>query len=172
MDDAEEREGEAFLVNAVGPATLAAAAREAGALLVTVSTDYVFDGVGHDAVRDRPPDATGVGLRADQGGGGVGGARGVGANHLILRTAWLYGAQGRLLPEDHRAGRPRSAGSVSVVADQHGQPTWTRDVADLAERLVVGRGDRAPTTPPPAGRRPGSASPRRPVAQRGCRRGP
>ena len=44
VDDAEEREGEAFLANAVGPATLAAAAREAGALLVTVSTDYVFDG--------------------------------------------------------------------------------------------------------------------------------
>lgn len=134
VDDAEDREGEAFLVNAVGPATLAAAARSAGALLVTVSTDYVFDGtatapypVDHPM---RPVSAYGRTKAA-----GEWAVRAESADHLILRTAWLYGAGGPCFPRTiARVAAER--GSVSVVSDQHGQPTWTRDVADLAERLV------------------------------------
>lgn len=135
VDDAEDREGEAFLVNAVGPATLATAAREADALLVTVSTDYVFDGSATTPYwtdhQMRPVSAYGRTKAA-----GEWAVRAESPNHLILRTAWLYGAGGGCFPKTiARVAAER--GSVSVVADQHGQPTWTRDVADLAERLVM-----------------------------------
>ena len=135
VDDAEQRESEAFLVNAVGPATLARAAHAAGALLVTISTDYVFDG---SATAPYAPDhplrpASAYGRTKAAGEWAVGAS---GARHLILRTAWLYGARGACFPRTI-AGVARERDAVSVVTDQVGQPTWTRDVADLAERLVV-----------------------------------
>jgi dTDP-4-dehydrorhamnose reductase len=53
----------------------------------------------------------------------------------VVRTAWLYGAHGRCFPRVITA-LARGAGAVDVVDDQRGQPTWTRDVADLVVRLV------------------------------------
>jgi dTDP-4-dehydrorhamnose reductase len=57
-------------------------------------------------------------------------------NHLIVRTAWLYGAGGPCFPRTI-ARVAREQGKVSVVEDQLGQPTWTADVADLLVRLVL-----------------------------------
>ncbi len=56
-------------------------------------------------------------------------------DHLVVRTAWLYGAHGRCFPRTI-ARLARERGRVQVVDDQHGQPTWTCDVADLVVRLV------------------------------------
>src|SRR5690606_16687133 len=54
---------------------------------------------------------------------------------LVVRTAWLYGAGGSCFPRTI-AGLVAARGSVDVVDDQVGQPTWTVDVADLVLRLV------------------------------------
>lgn len=135
VDDAEAREGEAFAVNAVGPALLARAARAHGARLVHLSTDYVFDG------RASTPYAEAAAMSPESAYGRTkaAGEWAVRAElpdaHLVLRTAWLYGARGSCFPKTIvRLARER--GTVSVVADQLGQPTWTRDVAALALRLV------------------------------------
>ncbi len=136
VDDAETHEAAAFEVNAVGAGVLARAAREHGARIVHVSTDYVFDGT---ATTPCPADApvrpaTAYGRSKAAGEEQVRGGHPEG--HLVVRTAWLYGAQGACFPRTI-ARLAAERGAVSVVDDQVGQPTWTRDVADLVERLVL-----------------------------------
>lgn len=135
VDAAEEHEAEAFAVNAVGAGLLARAAREAGARMVQVSTDYVFDGL---ATQPYAEDSA-LWPRSAYGRTKAAGEWAVRAEHpqgaLVVRTAWLYGAGGGCFPRTiARVARER--GSVEVVTDQVGQPTWTRDVADLLVRLV------------------------------------
>lgn len=134
VDDAEEHEAEAFGVNAALPSRLARAARQAGARLVHVSTDYVFAG---DAQEPYPEDAQPA-PRSAYGRTKAAGEWAVRAEHpesLVVRTAWLYGANGGCFPRTiARVARER--GSVKVVDDQLGQPTWTSDVAALVLRLV------------------------------------
>jgi dTDP-4-dehydrorhamnose reductase len=134
VDAAETEEGAAFAVNAVGARNLALAARAVGARLVHVSTDYVFDGhAGEPYAADAvtaPRSAYGRTKLA-----GEWAVAAAGADALVLRTAWLYGEHGGCFPKTMvKVGRDR--GALSVVDDQVGQPTWTRDVADLALRLV------------------------------------
>lgn len=135
VDAAESDEATAFAVNAVGAASLAVACREAGALLVHVSTDYVFDGAATEPYAEdafRAP-ASAYGRTKAAGEWAI---EALLPAHLLLRTAWLYGAHGPCFPRTIvRAARER--GALDVVDDQVGQPTWTVDVVDLAHRLVV-----------------------------------
>lgn len=134
VDDAEGKEGLAFTINAVGPQLLARAARVAGARMVQISTDYVFDG---SATEPYPAGAP-IAPRSAYGRTKAAGEWAVRAetdDYLVLRTAWLYGAHGGNFPTTMaRLAGERDA--LTVVDDQVGQPTWTRDVADLALRLV------------------------------------
>ena len=137
VDDAEADEAGAFALNAVAPALLARAAHVAGARLVQVSTDYVFDGAAGEPYAEdaalRPRSAYGRTKAA-----GEWAVRAECPDHLIVRTAWLYGAHGACFPRT----MARLAGErdqLQVVADQVGQPTWTVDLAELVVRLVAGR---------------------------------
>ncbi len=134
VDAAETNEGRAFAVNAVGPQLLARATREAGARLVHISTDYVFDGAASAPYAADAPMAP----RSAYGrtkAAGEWAVRAETSDYLLLRTAWLYGAHGGNFPKTiARLAAERD--SLTVVDDQVGQPTWTRDVADLARRLV------------------------------------
>jgi dTDP-4-dehydrorhamnose reductase len=135
VDAAEDDEAAAFAVNAVGPALLARAAHRAGARLVHVSTDYVFAG---DATEPYAEDAP-LAPRSAYGrtkGAGEWAVRAEAADHLIVRTAWLYGARGRCFPKT-MAALAADRDALSVVDDQVGQPTWTADLADLVLRLVA-----------------------------------
>ncbi|NAZ85244.1 dTDP-4-dehydrorhamnose reductase [Kineococcus indalonis] len=135
VDAAETEEGAAFAVNAVGARNLAVAAAAAGARLVHVSTDYVFDGTATEPYPVHAlPDPRGAYGRTKAAGEWAVAASG--ADALVLRTAWLYGAHGACFPRTiARAGAER--GALSVVDDQVGQPTWSRDVARLALDLVA-----------------------------------
>lgn len=134
VDDAEGLEDEAFALNAVAPQLLARAARLAGARMVHVSTDYVFAG---DASHPYAESAA-LAPRSAYGRTKAAGEWAVRVecpDHLVVRTAWLYGAHGTCFPRT----MARLAGEreeLSVVADQVGQPTWTADLADLIVRLV------------------------------------
>jgi dTDP-4-dehydrorhamnose reductase len=134
VDLAEAHEDEALEINAVAPGLLAQAAHDAGALMVHVSTDYVFDGTASTPYDEdaplRPQSAYGRTKAA-----GEEAVRSAAERHLIVRTAWLYGAHGNCFPRTI-ARVAREKGSLDVVDDQRGQPTWTKDVADLVLRLV------------------------------------
>lgn len=137
VDLAEEREAEAFAVNATGAANLARSATDVGARLVHISTDYVFDGSARSPyAADAPQDpATAYGRTKAAGEWAV---RSLGAQHLVLRTAYLYGAGGACFPRTI-VKLAAERGGVDVVDDQYGQPTWTVDVADLVVRAVDAR---------------------------------
>lgn len=136
VDGAEAHEAEAFGVNAVGAANLARACSEAGAVMVQVSTDYVFSG---NATAPIPVDAPVAPLNA-YGRTKAAGEWAVRADcprSYVVRTAWLYGAHG---PNFVRT-MLRLAGereTVDVVDDQRGQPTWTRDLAASLRQTVLG----------------------------------
>lgn len=135
VDEAETREPAAFAVNAVGAANLARGARAAGARMVHVSTDYVFDGV---ATTPYPEDGV-VAPRSAYGrtkAAGEWAVRATSPDFLVVRTAWLYGALGSPFPKTiARVAAEREI--ITVVDDQVGQPTWTVDLADLILRLVA-----------------------------------
>lgn len=134
VDGAEEHESRAFAVNALGPAYLAAASSEAGARLVHISTDYVFDGAASRPYRHDEPVAP-VSAYGRTKAAGEWAVHAAGRDHLVVRTAWLYGAHGSGFPRTI-ARLLEQRGAVDVVADQVGQPTWTLDLADLVVRLV------------------------------------
>ncbi|HEY0119818.1 MAG TPA: dTDP-4-dehydrorhamnose reductase [Cellulomonas sp.] len=134
VDAAEAEESTAFGVNSVGPALLARAARAAGARMVQISTDYVFAGNATEPYGESAP----IAPRSAYGrtkAAGEWAVRAEAPDHLIVRTAWLYGAHGACFPKTiARVARER--GHLDVVADQVGQPTWTADLAQLVLRLV------------------------------------
>ena len=135
VDDAEIHESEALAVNGHGAANLAGACAEAGARLVHVSTDYVFagDSARPYAERDATGPRTAYGRTKLAGEQAV--LRELPADGYVLRTAWLYGAHGpNFVRTMIRCERERPA--VDVVDDQHGQPTWTADVARAVIALV------------------------------------
>ncbi len=135
VDDAEAAEDRAMAVNRDGPANLAAACAAAGSRLVHISTDYVFAG---DAARpyaedDLPAPRTAYGRTKLPGERAV--LDRLPEAGYVLRTAWLYGAHGPNFVRTMirlEAQRP----AVDVVDDQHGQPTWTADVAGQIIALV------------------------------------
>ena len=116
------------MVNGEGTRNVAIAAREAGAALVAVSTDYVFPGTGGPYAEDDATDPLQAYGRTKLAGERLAeleypdGTR-------IARTAWLYGANGRNFVDTMIGlGSDPARDHVDVVADQVGCPTWTRDL--------------------------------------------
>jgi dTDP-4-dehydrorhamnose reductase len=135
VDGAETPEGEAAAaaVNAAGVHNLAAACAARSALLLHVSSDYVFDGSATmpypEHARTGPLNAYGrTKLLGEQAVTGLLPSRG-----YVVRTAWLYGEHGKNFPATMlrlAAERP----TIDVVQDQRGQPTWSLQLAGkLAE---------------------------------------
>lgn len=134
VDKAEEDEGTAFTINAVGPQLLARRCAQIGARLVHISTDYVFDGAGTSPYAADAPMAPKSAYGRTKGAGEWA-VRANTDDYLIVRTAWLYGAGGHCFPKT-MARLATERDELSVVTDEVGQPTWTCDLADLIVRLV------------------------------------
>lgn len=135
VDGAESHEREAFSVNAVGPELLAHAARRSGSLLVHISTDFVFDGGKQTAYTESDQPAP----RSVYGKSKLAGELAVAAiapEHLIIRTAWLYGPNGRHFI-DTILRISRETGELKVVTDQHGSPTFTGMLSRVLWRLAT-----------------------------------
>ena len=142
--DAAENDAEtARAVNAEAPGRLASAAFAAGLPIVHVSTDYVFDGSLDRPYREDDPVAP-LGVYGMTKEAGERGVREANADHAILRTAWVTSPFGKNFVKTmlHVA---ETRDELSVVADQHGNPTSALDIADgilaVSRALVEGRGN-------------------------------
>jgi dTDP-4-dehydrorhamnose reductase len=134
VDGSERNPDLAFAVNRDGTKNVAIAAREHGAKLFYVSTDYVFDG---NSARPYEPDdpihplnvygaskAAGESAVLEQGG-----------HWVIARSSWLFGASRACFPEKILAAAD-SQTELRVVNDQVGSPTYTRDLAEAIHKLM------------------------------------
>jgi dTDP-4-dehydrorhamnose reductase len=136
VDAAEDHEEDALAINGQGAANLAAACADAGALLVHPSTDYVFDGRATTPyAEDAPTDPAGAYGRTKLAGEQSVRAALPDASYIV-RTAWLYGAHGKNFVKT-MLRLARNGTAPGVVADQHGQPTWTADVATQIHELIA-----------------------------------
>jgi dTDP-4-dehydrorhamnose reductase len=128
VDEAERQPARAEAVNSVGAATVARAARNVGARMIYVSTDFVFDGrQGRPYSPEDVPNPLNVYGRTKLSGEME--VLRISSDALVVRTAWVYSSRGdnfvrtmlRLMAEQD---------SLSVVSDQVGTPTWARALAE------------------------------------------
>lgn len=134
VDKSEDEPHLAFKANAAGPHNLAIACKRQKAKLVHISTDYVFDGTNSrpydEADQTNPISVYGksklLGERLIQQHGGC---------YFILRTSWLYGDGRNFVQTMLRLAEQQK--EVSVVADQYGTPTYTKDLVWIIEKLML-----------------------------------
>ncbi len=134
VDGCERNPDLAQQVNADGAANVAKAAREAGSRLMLLSTDYVFNGMGAAPyeVNDRIAPLSAYG-RSKAAAEAV--VRKILPEACIVRTSWLFGAEGRCFPNTILDLAQRKS-EISVVNDQRGSPTYNRDLAAAILRLT------------------------------------
>ena len=135
VEACEDRRDEAFRVNALGSMNVSAGAREVGAYLIYLSTDYVFDGRKQEPYleTDEPRPLNFYGQTKLQGERYV---REVAGRNLILRTSWLFGPNGRNFV-DTIIAKASSGERLRVVNDQRGCPTYTMDLARGISALIA-----------------------------------
>ena len=134
VDKAESEPELAFAINAEAVEVIGEEALRVGAGVIHFSTDYVFDGTG--SVPYVETDTTAP--VSVYGASKLAGERVLvesGATHMIFRTSWVYGARGKnFLLTILKLARERE--SLRVVADQHGAPTWSRDLAEMTAHVI------------------------------------
>ncbi|WP_454021098.1 dTDP-4-dehydrorhamnose reductase [Azospirillum sp. Marseille-Q6669] len=128
VDRAESERDAAFAVNRDGPANLARACAAAGVPLIHISTDYVFDGTSKSTPWSEDDPVAPQGVYAASKLAGEEAVRDAQPDHVILRTAWVFGAHGHNFVKTMlRLARERD--ELRVVADQHGCPTPAAAIA-------------------------------------------
>jgi dTDP-4-dehydrorhamnose reductase len=146
VDRAETEPKAAYAANTLGAATVARAAALQQVPVIQISTDYVFDGTKIGAYVETDPLAP-LGVYGKTKAAGEAMVRHANPRHFILRTAWVYGRFGaNFLKTVLRLSRERA--ELRIVADQHGCPTATQDLAEAVFAIdrALARGIGAPGT--------------------------
>lgn len=134
VDRAEQEVELSYAINRDGPSYLAQAAKECGAVMLHISTDYVFDGMGDKPYQES--DATGP--QGIYGQSKLAGEQAVAEScpeHLILRTAWVFGEHGNNFVKT-MLRLAQSRDELSIVGDQFGGPTYAGDIAEALIAMV------------------------------------
>lgn len=134
VDGCEADAGRAYSVNAHGPRNLAAESRRIGASLVTISTDYVFDGAkdGFYTQRDDPHPISVYGAAKLEGERL---ARDANARTIVIRTGWIFGVGGpNFLSQVVELAQ--SGARLRAIHDAYGTPTYAKDLAKRLRRLA------------------------------------
>jgi dTDP-4-dehydrorhamnose reductase len=135
VDRAEEEPEAANAINGSAVELLASACNAADALLVQISSDFVFDGTSTRPyeVTDRTGPLSAYGRSKLLGELAATHAR----KHLVVRTSWLFGKNGPSFVAAIRNQIAKGANPLRVVADQRGRPTYTPHLADALIRLAA-----------------------------------
>ena len=135
VDKAEEDIELAKKVNSIGPKNLAIAAKKNDAILIHISTDYVFNGeldISKSYIEDDEiAPVTVYGKTKAEG------EKNIIENcdkYYILRTAWLYGDGNNFVRTMIKLGKEKE--EINVVSDQHGSPTYTVDLASIISQVI------------------------------------
>jgi dTDP-4-dehydrorhamnose reductase len=135
VDKAESEPELALAINAEAVKVMGQEARAIGAGVIHFSTDYVFDGSANAPYQEtdttRPVSVYGVSKLA-----GEKALVDSGAGHMVFRTSWVYGPLGKnFLLTILKLARERDR--LRIVADQHGAPTWSRDLAMMTADVIA-----------------------------------
>lgn len=133
VDGCEEHHDLAFAVNGYGPGYIAEACSNIGAKLVHFSTDYVFDGSKEEYFESDTTHPINI-----YGKSKLLGEEKIAENmddHRIIRTSWLFGANGRNFV-DTMLSLSEEMETVKVVNDQFGNPTYTLDLAHKTAEVI------------------------------------
>ena len=134
VDKAEEEQEKCYQVNVLGTKYLTEAAKEVGAKIIYISTDYVFDGTkeGLYQIEDKVNPVNYYGKTKYLGENFIREYD----NHIIVRISWVFGVNGKNfirtmlnLAESHK--------ELNVVCDQIGSPTYTKDLAGLLVNMFL-----------------------------------
>ncbi|NUQ30576.1 MAG: dTDP-4-dehydrorhamnose reductase [Acidobacteriaceae bacterium] len=134
VDKAEQEPETAFRLNAELPQILGEEAAALDAVVIHFSTDYVFAGVGNTAYVETDP----TGPLSVYGASKLAGERALAATraaHFIFRTSWVYNSTGKNFVRTILRFA-RESEELRIVADQHGAPTWARDLAALTLHAI------------------------------------
>jgi dTDP-4-dehydrorhamnose reductase len=138
VDDCETEKTHAWLVNATGPENLAIQMERRGGRLIHISTDYVFD--GNKSPTESYSEDDPVAPLSEYGKSKLAGENAItthSSNHLILRTAWLYGWKGKnFLKTMLRLVLADPTRELKVVDDQYGSLTWTATLARQIQAVL------------------------------------
>ncbi|NES70988.1 MAG: dTDP-4-dehydrorhamnose reductase [Okeania sp. SIO2D1] len=135
VDKSENEPELAHAVNSIAPGIMATEAKKLGATLIHISTDYVFDGTQSTPYTETDP-TNPLGIYGKSKLAGEKAIRETEANHIIIRTAWVYGVYGKgnFVKTMLRVGKDRE--ELRVVYDQVGCPTWTGDLAEAIAQII------------------------------------
>lgn len=134
VDLAETETDEAFKINAIGTRNVAVVAEEIGAKLVYISTDYVFSGQG-DLPYDEFMQTNPVNTYGKSKLAGEEAVQQFCSRFFILRTSWLYGKYGQNFVKT-MLDFAREKRKISVVTDQIGSPTYTKDLVQFIGDII------------------------------------
>ena len=128
VDKAETDIENSFAINEHGPKYLAEQALQHDALLIHISTDYVFDGdKAEPYLETDTPNPQGVYGKSKLAGEQV--IKSTGCKHVILRTAWVFGEHGNNFVKTMlKLGKAKE--ELGIIGDQFGGPTYAGDIAD------------------------------------------
>jgi dTDP-4-dehydrorhamnose reductase len=137
VDGAEKDRDTCFAVNAEGVKNVALACKKENTRIVHFSTDYVFDGTGGTPYREDNP-LSPRGIYAQSKAAGEKYLQEYSGNYLLIRTAWMYGRNGKNFVRTILE-KARNTDTLRVVDDQTGSPTNSRDLAG-AVRILLEQG--------------------------------
>lgn len=139
VDHCEVNRNVAFAVNAFAPQYLAEVAKQLDAILIHFSTDYIFNGQQKEGYTEEYNQVEPINVYGESKAAGEHAIRSLvdttWNKYYIIRTAWLYGPGGKNFVDTMlQLGKEKT--ELKVVNDQHGSPTYTKDLADQTKYMV------------------------------------